>query len=140
MLLFLCFALLQSPAPAIPMKAIPLKTIDAGTESQIEEARQLTARSAEEWATLWRQHSWDRERPSVDFARDMVVGVFLGSRPTAGFGIQIVSAREDRGALIVQYRETRPPSGSLTAQVLTSPYQLVALPKRAGDVRFEKIE
>ncbi|PYR25758.1 MAG: hypothetical protein DMF92_19925 [Acidobacteria bacterium] len=135
MLLFLCFALLQGPAPAIPMK-----TIDAGMQSQIEEPRQVTARSAEEWAKVWRQHSWDREPPAVDFAHDMVVGVFLGGRPTAGFGVQLVGTREDRGALVVQYRETRPPAGSITAQIITSPYQLVTLPKRAGDIRFEKIE
>jgi hypothetical protein len=135
MLLFLWFALLQGSGPAIPMK-----TIDAGMDSQIEEPRHVTARSAEEWAKLWRQHSWDREPPAVDFARDMVVGVYLGGRPTAGFGVQIVSTREDRGALVVQYRETRPPAGAITAQILTSPYQLVTLPKRAGDIRFEKIE
>ena len=135
MFLFLCVALLQGPAAAIPMK-----TIDAGTQSQIEEPRQVTARSAEEWAALWRQHSWDREAPAVDFAHEMVVGVFLGGRPTAGFGIQIVGVREEHGALVVQYRETRPPSGALTAQVITSPYQLVTLPRRTGDVRFEKIE
>jgi protease stability complex PrcB-like protein len=135
MLLFVFFALWQGPTSGIPMKPL-----DVGMESQIEEPHQLTARSAEEWAKLWREHAGERARPSVDFARDMVVGVFLGSRPTAGFGVQIVSARVDRGALVVQYRETRPPSGSLTAQVLTSPYQLVTLPKRAGDIRFEKIE
>jgi hypothetical protein len=99
MFLFLFVALLQGPAPAIQMK-----TIDAGTQSQIEQPEQVTARSAEDWAKLWRQHSWDREAPAVDFARDMVVGVFLGGRPTAGFGIQIVCAREEHGALVVQYR------------------------------------
>jgi len=135
MLLFAFFAFLQGPTSGSPMK-----TLDVGVESQIQEPHQLTARTAEEWAKLWREHAGERARPSVNFAREMVVGVFLGSRPTAGFGVQIVSARVDRGTLVVQYRETRPPGGSLTAQVLTSPYQLVTLPKRAGDIRFEKIE
>ena len=135
MLLFVLFALLQGPASGIPMK-----TLEGGTDSQIEEPHQLTARSAEEWAKLWREHAGERARPSVDLTRDMVVGVFLGSRPTAGFGVQIVSAHVDRGALVVQYRETRPPGDAITAQVLTSPYQLVTLPKRAGEIRFEKIE
>ena len=135
MLLCLFIALWQGPAPAIPMK-----TIDLGMESQIDRPHQVTARSTEEWAKLWREHAGERDRPSVDFGRDMVVGVFLGSRPTAGFGVQIVGAREDHGTLVVQYRETRPPGGSVAAQVLTSPYQLVTLPKRTGDVRFEKIE
>jgi hypothetical protein len=135
MLLFVLLAFFQGPASGIPMK-----TLEGGTDSQIEEPHQLTARSAEAWAKLWREHAGERARPSVDLSRDMVVGVFLGSRPTAGFGVQIVSARVDHGALVVQYRETRPPGDSITAQVLTSPYQLVTLPKRAGEIRFEKIE
>jgi len=135
MLLFVLFAFLQGPTSGSPMK-----TLEAGMESQIEEPHQLTARTAEEWAKLWREHAGERARPSVDLSRDMVVGVFLGGRPTAGFGVQVVGTREDRGALVVQYRETRPPAGAITAQILTSPFQLVTLPKRAGDIRFEKIE
>ena len=132
--LLLFAALWQSSSPLIPMK-----TLAKGMESRIDEARQLTARSAGEWRTLWHQHAGTRDRPSVDFANEMVVGVFLGRRPTAGFGIEIVGAREDRGALVVQYREVQPLPGSIAAQVLTSPYHLVTLPTR-GVVRFEKIE
>ena len=45
---------------------------------------QVTVRSAAEWTTLW-QAARRRARRcrAVDFAREMVVGVFLGSRPTA---------------------------------------------------------
>jgi len=135
MLLFVLLAFWQGPP-----SGIPIKSLDVGQESQIEEPHQLTARTAEEWTKLWREHAGERARPSVDFARDMVAGVFLGSRPTAGFAVRIVSARVDHGALVVQYRETRPPADSITAQVITSPYQLVTLPKRAGEIRFEKIE
>ena len=135
MWLLLFAALWQNSSPVIPMN-----TLAKGSDSQIDEARQLTARSAAEWETLWRQHAGARDRPSVYFAREMVVAVFLGARPTAGFGIEIVGAREDRDALVVQYRESRPRAGSITAQVLTAPYHLVLLPMRGGVVRFEKIE
>jgi len=46
--------------------------------------------------------------------------------------------RESGGALIVQYRETLPPARAMTAQVLTMPYHLVAIPTRSGEVKFEK--
>ena len=65
----------------------------------MDEARQATVRSAAEWETLWRQHAGERARPPVDFAKEMVVAVFLGSRPTAGFSIEIVGTREDGPAL-----------------------------------------
>ncbi len=97
MILMLLAALSQAPASTLPMN-----TIEKGMDSPIDRAPQLTARSAEEWTTLWREHAGERGRPSVDFAREMVVGVFLGSRPTAGFAIEVVGAREEGGALVVQ--------------------------------------
>ena len=118
----------------------PLRALDKGDQSNVDDARQVVARTAPEWTTLWRQHSPDLPRPTVDFAREMVVGVFLGSRPSAGFAIDIVSARDDHGALTVRYRETIPPPGAIAAQVITSAYCIVALPRRDGDVRFERIQ
>jgi PrcB C-terminal len=118
----------------------PLRVLDKGDQSNVDDARQIVARTAPEWATLWRQHSPDRPRPTVDFAREMVAGVFLGSRPSAGFAVDIVSARDEHGDLVVRYRETIPPPGAITAQVITSAYCIVALPRRDGDVRFERVQ
>ena len=116
----------------------PLRVLEKGDQSNVDEARQVAVRTAAEWKTLWRQHSPDRDQPRVDFGRDMVVGVFLGSRTTAGFSVEIVSALVEQGALVVRFRETRPQSDRLVAQVITSPYHLVAVPHHSGEVRFEK--
>jgi hypothetical protein len=96
-------------------------------------------RTAAEWNALWRQHSPDREQPPVDFGREMVVAVFMGSRPTAGFNVEVVSAQVEEGVLVVRIRETRPPGDRVLAQVITSPYHLVAVPRHNGDVRFESL-
>ena len=56
-----------------------------------------------------------------------------------GFAVDILSARDEHGALVVRYRETIPPPGAITAQVITTAYCIVALPRRDGDVRFERI-
>jgi protease stability complex PrcB-like protein len=116
-----------------------LRVLDKGDQSNIDDARQVVARTAPEWNALWRQHSPDRPRPAVNFAREMVAGVFLGSRPSAGFAVDIVSARDEHGALVVRYRETIPPPDAITAQVITSAYCIVSLPRRVGDVSFERI-
>jgi hypothetical protein len=124
---------LQAPAP--------VRSIDKGLDSQLDVARQATVRTAAEWEALWRLHGGERTRPAVDFGKEMVVAVFMGSRPTAGFSVEIVGTRVDGAALVVQYRETRPPADALVAQVLTMPYHIAAVPKRADvtDVRFERI-
>ena len=131
MILLVLTALLQADAP--------LRTLDRGSQSNVDTARQATARTAAELSALWQLHAPGRPLPAVDFDREIVVGVFLGSRPTAGFSVEIVSAQRDGQTLVVRYRETRPPRDSIVAQVITSPYHLAAVP-RTGEVRFEKVE
>ena len=120
--------------------SVPVRSIEKGTQTFIDVSRQVTAHTAEEWSALWRQHAPNRPMPTVDFSREMVVGIFAGSRSTAGYAIEIVSAEVREGALVVRYRETAPGRAAVTAQVITTPYHLVAVPKRDGPVRFEKID
>lgn len=137
--------LMQTPPAQKPKETTMMRmtmtpmTIDKGDQSNVDDAKQAVARSDAEWTRLWQQHAPDRKRPAVDFSRDMVVGVFMGSRNTAGFAVEIVGTSEVNGALVVRYRETVPPKGAVTAQVITSPYHLVSVPKFAGDVKFEKV-
>ena len=131
---------LRDKAWGMEQSAATPRTIDKGEQSNVDEARQVVVRTDAEWTKLWQQHSPDRQRPTVDFAKDMIVGVFMGSRPSAGYNISIVSTFAKDGNVIVQYRESMPRPGTMTAQVLTFPYHLVAVPKAAGEVRFEKIQ
>jgi PrcB C-terminal len=116
------------------------RTIDKGDQSNIDDRREVVVRTAAEWEKLWHRHSPDRPMPSVDFSKEMVVGVFLGSRPTAGYGVAIVKTIDANGVLHVQYRENAPGRDAITAQLLTFPYHLVAISKSPSfDVKFEKI-
>lgn len=125
--------MLQTPAAAAP------RTIEKGDQSNVDDAKRVLVRTEAEWTKLWQQHNPDRPRPAVDFSKEMVVGVFMGSRTSAGFSTAILSATAANGALIVRYTETMPAAGGVSAQVLTFPYHLVAIPKAAvTDVRFEK--
>ena len=110
------------------------------TMSMVEEPKQAVARSAAEWAALWRQHAGDKPLPAVDFGSRMVVAVFLGTRSSAGFAADITGVREANGMLVVQWQERRPQSGEMSAQVLTSPAVIASVPKFAGEIRFEKVE
>ena len=125
---------------AILQATIAMRPIDRGIASDMDNARQASARTAQEWSRLWTQHAGERTRPAVDFSTEVVVAVFMGTRPTAGFTVEIVRVREEGGALVVSYTETRPAPDSVTAQMLTSPFHIVAIPKGAAtDVKFERV-
>jgi hypothetical protein len=132
LLFLLLAALLQAPPP--------VRTLAKGPMSDIDTARQIAVRSDAEWVALWKTHGGSGDPPTVDFSREMVVGVFLGSRSTAGYGVEIVRAIAAPSALIVEYVETTPPRDALTAQVITSPYHLAAIPRHDGEVSFRRVE
>jgi hypothetical protein len=133
MLVLALAAFLQSTPPA-------LRTVGKGPTSGIDEPRQVTVRSAAEWGAIWKENGLNAPLPAVDFSREMVVGIFLGSRPTAGYGVEIVRAVGNGGALIVEYVETAPSRGAITAQILTAPFHFAVIPKHDGQITFKKVE
>lgn len=125
---------MQAAAPS------PLTVIANDMMSQVDSPRQAVARTAAEWAALWKMHAGESQPPSVDLDARTVVAVFLGSRPTAGYAVEIVGTRTANGALIVQWQERRPAGRDILAQVLTAPATIVSIPKFAGEIKFEKVD
>lgn len=130
----------QTPPASSAAQSAPMQTIATEMMSNIDQPRQAVARTPAEWAALWRQHAGDKPAPKVDLGSSTVVAVFLGSRPSAGYAAEIVGTRRQGEALIVEWAERSPDRGDITAQVITSPAAIVAIPKFAGEIRFEKVE
>jgi hypothetical protein len=119
----------------------PLRSLDKGLQAGIESPRQVTVRSRDDLTKLWKENGQNKPVPEIDFSKDMVVGVFMGTRNTAGFATEVVGYRLATPGgkdVVVEYRETAPGRGAITAQVIVSPFHLVAIPKQTGTVTFEK--
>lgn len=129
----------QKPLATAPASAGG-RDIARGDHSNIDQRREVVVRSQKEWAALWRQHDFEREAPRVDFTKEMVVAVFLGSQTTAGHAVRIVESASDASGFVIRYQVDRPNAGGVAAQVLTFPFHIVAMPIRAGAVRFQRVE
>jgi hypothetical protein len=123
----------------IARSEVPMEKIAAGERSAIVTARQVVVRTEIEWQQLWTEHASSQPTPEMDFAARMVIAVFLGTRSTSGYGVQIVDVRDRQGALWVKYAESTPSPGAMVMQVLTTPFCMVSVPARDGDVRFEQV-
>ena len=115
---------------------VSVTNVAKGDMSGQQIAKQVTVRTPSEWKALWKDHAPTESMPTVDFTKSMVVGVFLGTKPSAGYAVEITGARPDAKDLIVEYVQKQPAPGTMTAQILTGPYHLVSVPKHAGPVRF----
>ena len=121
----------------------PLRSLDKGLQDGIESPRQVVARSRDELAALWRENAQRAAVPAVDFSKEMVVGVFMGTRPTAGFATEIVGYRLATPGgkdVIVEYRETVPGRDVIAAQVIVAPFHIVVIPRQTGTVTFQKVQ
>jgi hypothetical protein len=131
--LFLAFAVQANPSK-------PIETIVTDMMSHVEMPAQVAVRTPAEFAALWRKHAGDAALPAVDFSSRTVVAVFLGTRMSAGYLVEISGTRQEGGALVVEWRERAPERGQVAAQVITSPAHIATIPKFAGEIRFEKVE
>lgn len=59
---------------------------------------------------------------------ETLVGVFLGQRATGGYGVRVVAASAQGGALTLTVAVQAPGPNSLTTQAITSPWTIVRVP------------
>jgi hypothetical protein len=124
---------------ALAQAVVPFAIVAQGAMSNVDEPRQAVVRTAAEWQALWKQHDQDSTAPPVDFTQDTVAAVFLGSRPTAGFAVDITGVKTEGTRTVVEYVERQPPRDGFTAQVITSPFQIVRFTRTAGPVEFRRL-
>ena len=125
-----------------------LTTIARGDASRVSEPRRVLARTDEEWRSLWATHAGpEGQAPEIDMRSVNVAAAFAGEKPTAGYGLEISAADQHaaeyaehadtkaRGVTLV-VDETRAAPGGILAQVISSPFHIVSIPKAMGDVAW----
>lgn len=80
----------------LPAGSLPVVPVAKGALSGVGEPREVVARNDAEWQALWRLLSLRAAAPAVAFENTMIVAVFLGARPIAGYEPEIVG-RASRG-------------------------------------------
>jgi hypothetical protein len=143
LLLVAAFAAAQdaSNKPAVSQSdaGLPFESVARGNMSGVQTQRQVTVRTTDELQKLWKEHSPDQKMPAIDFSSKMLVGVFLGSKPSEGYSVEIINVRsegKDGKDLVVEYAQKQPGRGMMAAQILIEPYHLVSVAKHLGAVRF----
>ena len=124
---------LPPPQPTEPAERIelvrPLESWGgAGGDVDIESS--MRAVTAEEWRTLW-DLVGRRPPRALDVGREIAAGIFLGERPTGGYGIEIIGLRAQPASSAVVWRERTPPLDAVVTQVKTRPRQIAVFPAEA---------
>ena len=124
----------------------------------IGDRRRLVIRDHETWANVWKQinsgpraFSWEGPGskpirtplpppPEIDFSRNMLLVVTMGSEPNGGYGIIVDGVYEQANQLEVVVHNVSPGRRCITPQVVTSLIDIVELEKREGLVTFHDLD
>jgi hypothetical protein len=79
-------------------------------------------------AEYLRQAKAARPAPAVDFSTRQLLLVSPGPRSSTGYSVEVLSAREDNGKIVVRVRERTPRLGEKVQPHVTYPYRLISLP------------
>jgi hypothetical protein len=114
-----------------------VSTVAKGDGSGVTTARRVVIRDDRAWRALWTEHAGDAAAaPRVEFGTQIIAAVFAGDRPTPGYGIEITGLHREGDSLAIVVTESRPAPGTLAAQVIVTPFHIVALPRFEGSVSF----
>jgi PrcB C-terminal len=120
----------------------------SGIQAGVQGRTTLIARTEQEWQDIWNLAA--TPAPGSLPQGWMGIGIFLGMRQTAGYGVAIEGINEqittdqrftEQGLpasreMVISYGERIPAPGTMNAQVLTSPYVIRIVPRSDWPTRF----
>lgn len=123
--------------PAPKVWDVPARHLAGGAQGDVGYQIFYTEQA---WKRAADQHRWSGNPPAalpkVDWAKDMVITATDGTRPTAGYGLNITAVQRVGSDIVVRVRETRPAADAILAQVVTYPSDAVAVRRMDGPVQF----
>jgi hypothetical protein len=113
------------------------EVLDQSADSGVKDARNVVIKDKAALAALWLEHAGTSAPvPDVDFSTQMVIGVFLGSKPNACYGTDIDTVSTDGNRITIRHTDSTPAMGVLCAMHVASPAELLVLGRSDLPVDF----
>lgn len=113
-------------------RTVEFSVLATGRNSGYEGARSVQLiTNRNDWLNAWRIIGGGStgSMPEVSFDTRSVLVVYQGQKRTGGYGISIAEIRREGNTLLVRVNEQTPKPGEMSAQVLTSPFIAVSIPR-----------
>ena len=118
--------------------SLPFTITDTYPETFVCSTQTFVITDPTAWATVWSTHSQDtRPVPSIDFSKEMVVGVFLGPRANRGFSAYVTKVEERPDVVLVTFTERRPSDGCNPVPTPICLYAFATIARTGKPVQFD---
>ncbi|TVR74545.1 MAG: protease complex subunit PrcB family protein [Marinilabiliales bacterium] len=124
------------------MKEIEITHITRGPFCGVEQQQNIAVTDNAHWKELWttvqrNRHPAD-DLPEIDFSRQTIICVFLGTRSTGGYSVEILGASLQGDTLTVLYTTESPAPGDMVSMAITHPCHIVSVDVTAEQVEFSR--
>jgi hypothetical protein len=122
----------------------PFRTLEAGWSSGVKGEVRSVITNETEWGAFWSAHQADstppQPPPRVDFSRERVVAVFLGTTPNTCWAVRVANVTTDpaAGKTTVDFTTYTPGASQACLLALSQPHHVVAIPRGATQVVFRE--
>ncbi len=127
-------------AVPMPLTRFTPDSIAFAEYSGVAQAQNFVIRDATAWNDLWQRIYANLNpmppTPNVDFTREMVVAVALGTRNSGGYNVLLTQAAEDSAGIHVLASATSPGARCVTTGSLTQPLDVGRIAHSDQPVRF----
>jgi hypothetical protein len=127
----------EKPGGDLPVPFTPvLEEVYSGVSEPTERVVQDRATFRRLWDETQSIRTPKPEPPEIDFARESVVVVALGTRPTDGYRIRVENIQERTGAVEVTVGKYAPGQNCLSTQAITKPIAIARMPRTTKPAIF----
>lgn len=126
------------------LRLLEFTVLDSSADGQIRSPRFTTVRNDAEWQSLWTEFKGALGSPAapppVNFQSTMVVGLFVGSRPSGCFTADIRRVIQEASTIRVEYTDGGLPGPQFCTQGFVYPSVLAAIGRSDLPVTFLKVD
>jgi hypothetical protein len=119
------------------------ESLFSAAHSGIEQKRHDVVRDQAAWARAWSEiHARSGSAPAppvVDFGKDMLILVALGTRPSGGFSVKVRGIEASGERVEVEVLESCPPQGAMVTAALTQPVEVVRVAAQPLAPTFKEV-
>lgn len=119
---------------------IPFESVHRGYQSGVVHTTIVEIHDRSEWEQLLTSRDnkeFSATAPAIDFETHFVIAMYLGSRPSGGYGVEIKRIVADAGKATLHVAEGFPGKGCVVITVQTTPYHYVVVAKPADRTPFD---
>lgn len=114
---------------------IPFRTVMRGALGG--EEGQVVATNDGQWRELWGRVR-SGEPATMDFGKEMAIGLFLGHRSDGGYDINVLEVTERNNAILVTYEEQIAGDNCARIGMPTSPSIIIAINRTSKPIQYKK--